>query len=405
MIKQLALFIFLGVIFFVLSVPFYSGDVKNHLAWGNSLVTLGTMNFYGRDFPGFAFPNYPPVTMLLFMFFTKLYILTNQLVWLLNTQIGLFPSKLVFYFQSENVDIAYLKLPALLAHLGLGWFIFKYFNKKMGLIYLFNPALLYLTLIWGQVDILPVCFFVIALYLAFKKNWFWSTFSITLALLSKQTIIIFYPLFLYIIFLKFGIKKVVCSILGSLVIFYLSYLPFHSFDLIWPLALYKLNFQLVANSVNENAINVWGLLFNFKRVDDNQLLLGVSYQVWGYICTLLALLPTTIIFLKKQLSLNRAIIFSTLLSLGSFLFLTRMHERYLAPVVVLATLLVAANKKFWPGLLLVTIVYLVNLYRGLYQPYLPFYQLFNNLIFLDLLVFGLLAGFIFYSFKLFKEYE
>ena len=50
----LASFLF---VYIILSFPYFSGDVKNHIVWGTSILDEGTSGFYQREFHNFSFPN------------------------------------------------------------------------------------------------------------------------------------------------------------------------------------------------------------------------------------------------------------------------------------------------------------------------------------------------------------
>ncbi len=385
----LLLTLILFPIFFILSVPHYSGDIKNHLAWGKSILELGTLGFYERDFPGYAFPNYPPVAMASFALSLKLYQLTNSFIWVLNTKIPLFPSSLVHCFQNENVMIAYLKLPALISHFavafGLLLLLSKVTKKHLWLwsLLVLNPALLYLTIIWGQIDLLPIAFLIFSLYFLFKESNLASVLFLGLALLSKQTIIIYLPLMLYLYFKKGSLIVAIKNLGYLIVVFYLSYLPFHQFDITWPLKLYRLNFELVAHSINENAFNIWGALFNFKGLSDTEIkLLGISYQNWGYLLFILFMLIPGLTLLRKKVNIKEALRVICITSLVYYLTLTRMHERYLAPALVFLISLSGFGSRYLIGAAFFTVLYLINLYRGLFLP--PITLLKDEMVYLQL---------------------
>ncbi len=390
-----------AVFFFyiVLSFPYYSGDIKNHLAWAQSLDTQGFMGFYERDFPGYAFPNYPPVAMTLFWLSWKFYQLKYALVWWLNLNVSFFPSQLVPFMQWENVVISFQKLPAMVSTLGVGVVIYKLLellkvSSKVRLsataIFLLNPATLYLSSIWGQIDFLPLFFFLWSVLLLFKKKLGWSYLLAGLALLSKQTVLIFWFVYLAVIFKQYGIKQSIRCILLTIVMFYASYLPFHSFSLTWPFELYYKNFTLVAESTSENAINLWGFFYDFVRHDDRSKWLGLSLQTWGFLMFAITIIPTGIYFIFKKITLEKFLEFLMLISFLDFFFLTRMHERYLAPGLVFLVLIAAIKRKrYFYILLFFVFLYALNLYRGLYQPDIPlFVEMGESIWFMKMLVVG-----------------
>ncbi len=400
----------LGVIFFMLSVPEYSGDIKNHVVWARSLIDLGTLGFYERDFPGFAFPNYPPVAMLLFAMSLKLYQATNSIVWFLNTQLSFFPSALVNYFERENVMIAFLKLPALFSHFflafGVSLISLKLGIKKALLVWLLvalNPALIYLTVVWGQIDLLPLGLLIFSLLFLYSKKNIMSIVFLALALLSKQTIVIFLPLMLYLYYKQFSVATAFKNIALLVGLFYLSYLPFHSFDISWPIKLYRLNFELVAHSINENAFNLWGALFGFKGLSDTDIYFyGLNYQQIGYLLFAVVMVIPSLSFLRRDYSLDRVVKFMFLISAAYYLFLTRMHERYLAASLVFIIIMSQMDKRYMWGMLFFTFLYLANLYRGLFLPSINLIQnpeLYLNLVAPLVILYIVLVTYYIYDFN------
>lgn len=379
----------LFVIYFILSVPYYSGDIKNHLAWAVSLLDHGTLGFYGRDFPGFAFPNYPTVAMVLFALGLKLYQLINQIAWFLNTSLPIFPSQLIFYLEWENVMISFLKLPAILANFGIAWYLYLNFKKLwISVAFLFNPAIFYLSGLWGQIDLLSIMFLLFAFYFLKTKAYLSSAF-VSLALLSKQTVIIFVPFFLFALFKNYGFKESIKNLLFITMIFYISYLPFNQNSLLWPFEFYLKNFNMVAYSVNENAINLWGFLFNFARVSDLQNFLFLDYQQWGYLLFAALTIWPTYIFFKSENIDKRIWEYFLIITLIYFFVLTRMHERYLAPAVVFTTILAVKDKRYRVILIGISVIHFLNLYRGLHQPNISIFNiLVDSIIYLKIMVVG-----------------
>lgn len=409
------IFLSLVILFFALSVPYYSGDVKNHLVWAQSILNDGPFGFYERTFHNFAFPNYPPVAMWLFVVGLKLYQIINQITWYLNVSLGIFPSSLIYYLQSENVLISFLKLPAIISNLITAIFMFltiKAINPKISLwksmlstiLFLFNPAIFYLSVVWGQIDILPIMFFLIALYLLIKKLPLWSAIFVTLSLLSKQTVIIFLPIYLFFIFKQYGFRILSLVTTIILILFYIAYLPFHSPSLIWPLQLFKTNFDMVAHSVNENAINLWGFLFSFNRVSDEQFFLIFTFQQWGYILFILLIFIPLVKLFKEKINFSELFLMLLIVVLVYFFSLTRIHERYLAPALVFSPLLTLMNKRYWVGYFFFTFLYLLNLYRGLFQPDISLFNfLVNSILFLKILVIGYLIMIVYYIYHFSKK--
>lgn len=391
------------LLLFWLAIPYYSGDVKNHFVWAQSILEYGAFGFYERDFPGFAFPNYPPVAMFLFTISLATYYWIKDLVFFLNSNLGIFPSNLIYFFEWENTKIAFLKLPAIISNISIAIFLyllFPYTNKKPNrklkilvlALFLFNPATIYLSSVWGQIDLLPIGFIMFSILLLKRKKIFWAGLLFSLALLSKQTSVIFLPVFLVWILKDFGVRKVFLFFLVNVFSIMLFYLPFHRPSLFWLLDLFRKNFDFVAHSVNENAINFWGFVYNFDRASDESFFGILTFQQWGYLLFFVLMIFPGIVFLKRKTTLNGLFIFLTIVSLSYFFFFTRMHERYLIPTIVFLSYMSFVNKIFLRILVFFSLLHFINLYRGLLQPDIAILNsMIDSLLFLKVLVIGYFA--------------
>src|SRR3989344_5078099 len=82
----------------------YSWDVNNHITWAKDLWSRGFIGFYDtRSSEVFAtpFPNYPPLSFLMFYLIYPLQSLLFRFLWFFNITIPLFPSKLIFFIQER----------------------------------------------------------------------------------------------------------------------------------------------------------------------------------------------------------------------------------------------------------------------------------------------------------------
>lgn len=406
----------LFLFYFLVSIPYYSGDIKNHLAWAKNIDSQGLYGFYEREIKDIAFPNYPPLSMLMFYLSWKLYQLTLLVVTLLNSYLGIFPSNLIYFFKWENVEIAFLKMPAILATLMIAWCIYllnkAFFKKSKKYLlltlsfFLFNPATIYLTSVWGQIDLLPSSFLLFAIFFLFKSNIYLSLILGSLSLLTKQTVIIFWIVYAILVLKKFGIKYISLGIIFSIVIFYVFYLPFHTFSLTWPFELYMKNFSLVAFSTGENAINFWGYLSNFARQSDLNKFLFLTYQQWGYILFGLQLVVVLFLFYFSKFTYKRLFFSLGIITISYFFFLTRMHERYLIPAVAFFGILALLEKRFLISLIIFSSINFINLYRGLFQPDIIILKTLTNSIFFLKILFWTYLFLLIYNYYVFiKDFK
>lgn len=397
LIAGILIVFFIG--YFLLSVPYYSGDVKNHIFWGGSILKEGAAGFYGRDMQGWSYPNYPPISMLSFAGSVWLYDFTKSLFFSLNS-LHFFPSNLIPWIESDNVHISFLKIPAILPFILSGWLIFlfgKLFKRsfKQSLFYtvlfLLNPSLIYLSVVWGQNDFSQILFILAAFYLLLKEKYIWSYIFATLSILSKQTVLMVWGIFIISIFKLHKIPKTLTALLVSAIVLWIAYLPFNTTGPLWPFTYYNETLKSTGFLVADNAINFWGMFSGYEQVDANQVGLFLSYERWGFLIFGLAFLPLLIKYLKTKFSYELLFYFLFLSSITYFFILTRMHERYLFFGVVFAHILVMIKKKYWFNLLFFSVLYFLNLYRGLLQPDFPvIVNLLRNNMFLNALVLGYL---------------
>src|SRR3990167_5226026 len=161
----------------------FSFDVNSFITWGRDAFVLGFRGFYERPSSAvFAnvYPNYPPLAV--YLFYLSLVLFVRKL----------FPKK-------------------------------KSYSMLAASLVLFNPAFFYNSAYWGQTEAISIFFLLLSFYfLLFSKKAVVVTILFTLALLSKQSAIVFVPVFLLLYFLKFKMN-VVKGVLISLIIFCISF--------------------------------------------------------------------------------------------------------------------------------------------------------------------------------------
>jgi len=102
-------------------------------------------------------------------------------------------------------------------------------NEKYLALFFFilNPIIFYEFLLDGHNDIAMIFFIVLAIYLLKTKKYFWILPASTLSILIKPLTIILLPIiFLYLI-KRTNLSNVISSIILSIIIFILSWLPFY----------------------------------------------------------------------------------------------------------------------------------------------------------------------------------
>lgn len=410
----IAIFILGFILRLLLSAIDYSGDVNNYIYWSASGAKYGFGGFYERDFPGLygiGYANYPPLTMILFFLCYYLYSLTGLLIWKLNLAFPLFPSQLILLWQEQkNILPAFLKIPAVLADIGIAVFIYLIVKKtvkkksKKPIIFaslvLFNPAFFYNSSYWGQIESLPLFFVLGAFYfLIYKKRHILSAVFMTLALLSKQTAVIFIPLYGLIFIRKLPMKKFFYSFASSLAVFIAVFFPFTGKNnfLTYPFITYwnKIMTAFGSEYLTAHAFNFWGLMYGLGHIPDSKVvLLGLSVRWWSLIYVYSIMLIVLYILHKRKYQVADIFMAGSLIALSIFLFSTRMHERHISNALPFILLSCTYNRKVVPFFIFVSFFAFLNLYSGWWSPHFePIIGLFSNPVLVNLLIIGLIFGF------------
>jgi predicted membrane-bound dolichyl-phosphate-mannose-protein mannosyltransferase len=322
-------------------------DQGTFVAWSNILVSSGFKNFFN------SWSDYLP---------GYLYVL-----WVLGkiNLLGIFPQEVLF------------KLPAILSDLVTGFFIFKILEKSKGekwgligaLIYLFNPAVLGNSALWGQVDSLTALTSVLTIYLM-DINYFSSAVMLSIGTLVKPQTAFILPVVLFqMIKDKWNLRKFFSYSLISFAVFLLGFVPF------WNKGTFPgFIFSRLGVSLNQypytsvNAFNFWGLT-GFWRPDN------IYFQIAGYLTVLIA-----VVFLcfKIAKSKNASYYLLTFIFAGSFVFFTRMHERHLLPVFAPLAIIAIENPLMLIPYLGFSLTYIANLYYSFQWVSNNFLQVYSD---------------------------
>jgi Gpi18-like mannosyltransferase len=377
--KLLLIFITAFLFRFVLAFTTWHPDLRNHMDWGIRFFEYGPAKFFSPDANvwSYTWPNQPPGTIYIFAFVRKLYEILFSIFWWLNINIPSFPSIVMFYLE-KNLYPALLKLPAILADLGIAWIIYKIFKdqkkEKLGFLgsifFLFNPVIWYNSSLWGQTDSIINFFVLLSFYLLKKKKISLSVLFFAISLFIKLSLLIFLPVFvLYIFKKKFLPKDIIFSFALSLLFIGFATLPFSAGEpYFWLYNLYTKK-VLVAQLqvITANAFNLWAALTGIHE-QPQSLFWGIfSYQVWGYIIFLLVFIPLLYLFLKDDKEDDLWWILA-LSAFASFMFLTNMHERYLYPLFPYLTILLFKRKNLLPLFIAISFINFLNLYNFWWVP-------------------------------------
>lgn len=412
-------------------------DVLRFRDWARIAHTYGLQDAYKPDHLGFGtlINNMPPGSLYLNVAayeaqipLVKLYLrLTHQAA---GTN----------YWINSILINAFLRFPSIIADLVLGLLIYRLIKLKRSekaavlasSLFIFNPVVLYNSAFWGQMDSLYALPLFVSFYLLSKKRYFWSILFFSFSLYVKLNTLLFLPFFLIIIY-KLIKNKVL--FFGHLVLsffaIYILTLPVSSTPYNFIINLFLKTSGGEMQNVTNFAFNFWWFLFkpfiqigvpiNLFNFSEIRLLgsppgsasyFGLSLSTWAFILFSLFLLP----ILSKTIFLKRAkfpqpetlFLFFSLITLLGFLFLPRMHERYMYPLFPLLATYVGLKQKFLFIFIILSALNFINLYL-VWHPMMLFFMPYNvmNNQWFQWVISGLtvMIGIIFYirSLKLLKN--
>ncbi len=352
---QLVLIVLGGLLLRLLFVTSngYANDVSSFESWALTFVAHPFAQFYSHV----SFADYPP---------GYFYILGA---------IG------ALYTPLHGIDPGYgllkvlIKIPAIAADLGVGVLlatIARRFTSERGALgvaalYLWNPAIVLISAMWGQVDSVSSGLALLGAWLLLHSRgrggrglvlltvgaWVALAFS----LLIKPQAAVLIPLFAAAILLdperrKERVLATVAGIAGALVFALLVVLPFHPTGnpldaFAWLFDRYTIGKNVYPYS-SVNAFNLWAVKGSMWVQDSQELgfwFLRFPMYVWGVVLVLGATILTLWRFV--QVRTERAFLESAaLLSLGFFMLATRMHERYVFDGVLFAIAAVPAARRY-----------------------------------------------------------
>ncbi len=361
----------------ILSFMTWHPDLNNHVDWGIRFWQYGPAKFYSANVWSFTWPNQPPGTTYLFAGIRKLYEATFGIFSFLHFSLHVFPGRTLLFFES-NLYPALLKLPGILADLGIAILIYRFFErlgkKKEGVfgaaLFLFNPVIWYNSSLWGQTDSIINFFALLSFFLLFEKKIVLAVLALTISFYIKASLLIFLPIFLIVLVRqKYKLKQIVISLAISLALVGILSLPFAKGEVFgWLFGIYKDKvFTQQLQVITANAFNLWAGIAGIHERPQTLFLGPLTYQAWGLILFFLSYIPVLYLVFKKQ---NAKSVFWALAvaSFSSFMLLTNMHERYLYPLFPYLTILVAANSVSWILYFLISLISLLNLYNFWWFP-------------------------------------
>jgi hypothetical protein len=311
----------------------FSIDLNFFRTWARELHEVGPHRFYSTDHTA----DYPP---------GYLYVL-----WLIGS-ISATPGYLL------------LKLPAILADLGLAWIAGTFAERLapgslkeripvravVAAVVLFNPAVIALSAGWGQVDSVPVFFVLASLLLLFtgaqsvrRELAAFLLFGIAFSM-KPQTCLVF-PVMAYALYRRYLYRRPRPELIdGALSVGLVSALAVSVWVVsglafgLGPVDLVRFyrNSAAVLPVTSANAFNFWGAIAFWRNDASGADVLRIAGVPAIYVGVLLFGAATALLLWQLHRAIGRGLDQARVLIVGAavesllgYTFLTRMHERYL----------------------------------------------------------------------------
>lgn len=273
----------------------------------------------------------------------------------------------------NNLFLYALKLPGIIAEMILAAVVYlsliKSSNFKFALIgssfVLFNPAFIFNSAVWGQIDGLLTLFLLLATNFLKNKTLIWSSVMLSTAFLIKPQTIMIFPAFILYTTRNLTSQHLWKLILPFFLIILIASLPF------FPYKPFHNLINLIINTASQypytslNAYNFWGIIGFW--IPDEKEFMNITFQNLGFFIFMAYWVVIAYFYFKKKLSLYALV---TLAALGFFFLLTRVHERYLYPALVFLIILITGNR----SILLFFLTVMINLlhFWNLYYVYVRY---------------------------------
>ncbi|WP_026884412.1 glycosyltransferase 87 family protein [Clostridium akagii] len=237
-----------------------------------------------------------------------------------------------------------LKLPSIITDVLSGYLIYKTsktrVSKEIGIIlaaaYIFNPAILINSTIWGQVDSFFTLLIMLALFFLSEDKIIFSTIFFALAVFMKPQGIIFLPILLFAYIKGNDIKTILKSVITGIITGLIVIIPFSMTQgIMWIFKLY-ISEASEYPYASDNAFNFYSLI-GANRTNYFSTFFIFDYHTWGMIAIVLVTIFSGYIYIKGKD--KSAIFIATLVEIvGVFNFSVGMHERYMFTAVAISIL-------------------------------------------------------------------
>ncbi|MDO4459793.1 MAG: glycosyltransferase family 39 protein [Clostridia bacterium] len=320
---KLLIWVLLGAAFVFRLIMGYSTsgfgvDINLFKAWGQSVNDVGYMQVYHTD----LYLDYPP---------GFLYIL------------GWMDSLRRFFgwsYDSAGYTLL-IKLPSIISDLVCAWAVYHIGKKKFSgeeaffgaAAYLFCPAVIINSTVWGQVDSFSVMILLFSLWLMMNNKFLPAGLLYGVALITKMQMLIFAPVYIFYCLFRKDIKNLFVGILSAVFAALLIAKPYtQGFDFTWLIDRYKETMDYYSY-YSINAYNVWDMFGkNWAKLPEKGIALSVLNMFGPVIATFVC--GCIMFFAKDRKAKESIFVSSAVIMFTVFMFSVKMHERYVYPALI-----------------------------------------------------------------------
>ncbi len=202
--------------------------------------------------------------------------------------------------------------------------------------YVFNPAIIFNSAVWGQVDASFTFFMVLTLALVLRGQIEWAIVCYVVAFLVKPQSISLAPLLGIAALMRFPFVRLIKAGVIGVALAFIIIFPFFG------VGAFPRLIALLSKSVETYPYtsmfmyNLWGI-FGFWQSDVTQTFAGLTLRSLGTLLYVVGIIAG-VVLLIRQLRRTRndtytLFFFATYFTFLPVMVLTRMHERYLYPVL------------------------------------------------------------------------
>lgn len=405
------------LLYFSVTIPFdLNGDQMRYEDWAQTAHIYGINSTYDHGFVKIIPNTQPPGTQYVLSATYEAYNIVGKVI---NKLTHTSPGSLNWV----NITLlhGFMRIPEIITDLLIGLLIYflvkKEKNKKLALIssslFLFNPITIYNSVFWGQTDSITNFFFIFSLFLAFRKNVFLSIFVFAISIYIKLSILPLFPFLLIFLYFNTGKnwKRILVSMFTSVILLIMFTYPINHSPIKFFMEKYSYFTIGETQNITNAAFNFWWAipctkLLCLREMQSYDTLIKVPLGIWAYLLFAIVTLPLLYFqIIKQKLFIKKGYFFLllSLISFAMFMFMPRMHDRYLYPFFPLFSvgLVFSKNlKKYLSFFFIISFLHFLNLTASWYPtrfPNLTFYHIVYNSSYRSLIaILTLIIGFVIY---------